>query len=191
MREVIGTPRHAVRRRLQYSRSPPVTWANKPEVAGGWVLYGFGSHEVDVTLWYLGSQPRRVYAQGSINNPYWNDYDEVSVHVELADGAIATVLMSINSQQSSWDCMIIGTDGSLTIREAKDITIGGEVIKTPLKPGGGIEAALREFASSVREGREPEASGRDVLRTMWTLEAAKASLRERRVISVKDLSYPV
>ncbi len=50
---------------------------------------------------------------------------------------------------------------------------------------------MREFASSVREGREPEASGRDVLRTMWTLEAAKASLRERRVISVKDLSYPV
>ncbi|RLI37596.1 hypothetical protein DRO55_01040, partial [Candidatus Bathyarchaeota archaeon] len=53
-------------RRLQYSRSPPVTWANKLAVAGGWVLYGFGSHEVDVTLWYLGSQPRRVYAQGSI-----------------------------------------------------------------------------------------------------------------------------
>jgi len=187
---VIGEPRRAIRRRLGYSRSAPVTWANNPEIAGGWVLYGFGSHEVDIALWHLDSPARRVYAQGTVNNPYWNDYDEVSVHMELADGTIVTVLLSVNCQQRSWDSIIIGTKGSMTVREAKDITIGDRVISTPLKPGEGLAAALKEFTSALKEGREPEASGRDVLKTMWALEAAKFSLKEKKVITTRELGYP-
>ncbi|HIE14919.1 TPA: Gfo/Idh/MocA family oxidoreductase [Candidatus Bathyarchaeota archaeon] len=187
---VIGKPCHVIRRRLGYSKSAQVTWANKPNIAGGWVLYGFGSHEVDIALWHLGGRAWKVYAQGSINNSYWNDYDEVSVHMELKDGVIVTVHMSLNCLQHCWDSIIIGTKGSIMVREAIDVTVNKKVISTPLKPSEGIMAALKEFASAIREEREPEASGRDVLKTMWALEAAKISLREGEVITEKDLPYP-
>jgi len=187
---VIGEPRHAIRRRLGYSKSAPVSWANKPEVAGGWVLYGFGSHEVDISLWHLESSAEKVYAMGAKNNPYWNDYDEVSIHMKLTNGSILTVQLSLNCQQSCWDSIIIGTEGSINVREAKEITLGKDVIPTPLKPWDGIPSALKEFASSILEGREPEASGRDVLKTMWALEAAKLSIRSGRVVTKKDLPYP-
>ncbi len=188
---VIGEPRNIIRRRFRYSKKAPISWADKPEVTGGFLLFGIGSHEVDVTLWHLNQRARKVYAQGTINNPYWRDYDEISIQMELSNNAIATVILSLNSQHTFWDSTIIGTEGTITVREAVDVKVGEQIIQTPLSREEGIEAALREFASAMRNRREPESSGRDVLRTMWTLEAARLSLKEGKVIGTERLRYPL
>ncbi len=53
---------------------------------------------------------------------------------------------------------------------------GDERIELPLRDGGGMSDQMREFARAITEGDEPEASGKNVRRTMAALEAAKISL---------------
>jgi len=172
----IGTPVNVLRRRYgllkEYPRAP---WSANPEIAGGWVLYGYGSHEVDQILWLLDAPATRVFAQGRRNNPHWQDYDEITIQMSLEGGAIATQQHSINCPFSAWDCIVVGTENALRI-ETGGLVLGDEAIEAPLQDGAGMREQLREFAQSINEGREPEASGRHVRRTMAALEAAKLSL---------------
>ena len=184
----IGEVRNVIRRRLSFSNSFPSEWSRRPEQSGGWVLYGFGSHSVDLVLWVLDADPVQVFAYGVKNNPYWNDYDEVSIMMKLDNGAVASVLHSLNyRQQYTWDLTVIGTKGSILVKEGKTVQIGDEILETPIDRTQGIYAALKEFAGAIKEGREPEASGRNVRRTMLALEAAKISMERKRAIDVKDL----
>jgi predicted dehydrogenase len=50
-----------------------------------------------------------------------------------------------------------------------------------------MQRQIAEFVNAVLEGREPEASGRDVRRTMQALEAVKIALAERRVVEADKL----
>jgi len=46
---------------------------------------------------------------------------------------------------------------------------------------------IAEFASAVLQGREPEASGKDVRRTYALLEVAKLSMKEGRIVDASQL----
>ena len=184
----LGKVCSVIRRRLSYSRTFPASWSRSPEQSGGWVLYGFGGHSVDLVLWVLDATPIQVFAQAVKNNPYWNDHDEVFIQMNLDNGAIASVLHSLNCQQNAWDLFAIGTEQSILVQEAKTLQIGREILEAPLDDKQGIPAALNEFAEAIRDGREPEASGRNVRRTMLALEAAKISMDRKSAIDVGSLS---
>jgi len=79
----IGEVRNILRRRLGESGEFRSQWARSPEEAGGWVLYGYGSHEVDMILWLTDSTPGTVFAQARVINDYWNDVDDVRRHGHL------------------------------------------------------------------------------------------------------------
>jgi predicted dehydrogenase len=180
----IGEPRNAIRRRLSRSREFPSAWARDPARAGGWVLYGYGSHEVDMLLWLLDTHATRVYAQARTNNPYWNDVDEVSIQMELANGAIASLNHSLNSAHGAWDTVLTGTQGSMLV-ENERIVVDNQETVIPMGPA--MEVQLREFVEAVAKGREPEASGTSVRRTMQALEAAKRSMGSGQVVSTDKL----
>ncbi len=180
----IGEPRNVIRRRLSRSREFHSAWARDPAKAGGWVLYGYGSHEVDMLLWLFDTYATRVYAQGRKNNPYWNDYDEVSLQMELANGMIATLNHSLNSASGAWDTTITGTAGSMYVANER-IVLDGEEMAVPMGPA--MQRQLREFVDAIAEGREPEASGANVRRTMQALEAAKLSLASEQIISTEGM----
>jgi len=184
----IGKVCNVIRRRLSFSKSFPSEWSRRPEQSGGWVLYGYGSHSVDLVLWVLDANPVHVFAYGVKNNPYWNDYDEVSIMMKMDNGAIASILHSLNYQQEyTWDLTVIGTEGSILVKEGKSVQIGNEVLETPIDNTQKVYAALKEFARAIKEEREPEASGRNVRRTMLALEAAKISMEKKIAVDVKDL----
>ena len=184
----IGKVCNVIRRRLSFSKSFPSEWSRRPEQSGGWVLYGYGSHSVDLVLWVLDANPVHVFAYGVKNNPYWNDYDEVSIMMKMDNGAIASILHSLNYQQEyTWDLTVIGTEGSILVKEGKSVQIGDEILETPIDNTQKVYAALKEFARAIKEEREPEASGRNVRRTMLALEAAKISMEKKIAVDVKDL----
>lgn len=176
----IGEPRNMIRRRLSRSREFQSEWARDPAQAGGWVLYGYGSHEVDMMLWLFDTHAMRVYTQGRKNNPYWNDYDEISLQMELANGMMATLNHSLNSASGAWDTYIIGTAGSMYVANER-IVLNEEEMAVPMGPA--MERQLGEFIDAIAEGREPEASGANVRRTMQALEAAKLSIASGQIIS--------
>lgn len=182
----IGEPRNILRRRLGKSQGFRSEWARRPEEAGGWVLYGFGAHEVDMILWLNDAEAQTVFAQARVNNEYWNDYDEVTVQMSLVDGPIATYQHSLNTPFGAWECMVIGTEDAMMI-ESGQIRLAGEVIEAPLDSPASWQAQIGEFVRAIREGDEPEASGRNVRRTMAALEAAKLSIRDGVAIDATSL----
>lgn len=180
----IGEPRNIIRRRLSKSREFRSGWARDPAKAGGWVLYGYGSHEVDMMLWLFDTHASKVYAQARENNPYWNDYDEVSIQMELANGMIATLNHSLNCASGAWDTYITGTEASMYIT-SQQIMIDGEKMDIPMGPA--MDLQLKEFIDAISEGREPEASGTSVRKTMQALEAAKLSIANGQIIDTRDM----
>ncbi len=182
----VGEVRNVLRRRLSKSEGFRSEWARRPEEAGGWVLYGFGAHEVDMILWLTDGQPQRVFADARVNNEYWNDHDELTVQLSLVDGPMATCQHSLNTPFGAWNCMVIGTEGAMQI-ESQRILLGDEVIEEPLDSPASWRAQVGEFARAVREGDEPEASGHNVRGTMAALEAAKLSIRDGDVVDASSL----
>jgi UDP-N-acetylglucosamine 3-dehydrogenase len=180
----IGEPRHIIRRRLSRSTGSNSPWASNPAQAGGWLLYGYGSHEVDMILWLFDTHAVRVYAQARTTNPYWNDVDEIALQMELANGAIATLNHSLNCAQPAWDTVITGTAGSMVVANER-IVLDGQEIEAPMGPA--MERQLGEFIAAIAQGREPEASGANVRRTMQALEAAKHSIASGQIVSTADL----
>ncbi|MEA3400265.1 MAG: Gfo/Idh/MocA family oxidoreductase [Armatimonadota bacterium] len=182
----VGEVRNVLRRRLGRSEGFRSEWARRPEEAGGWVLYGYGSHEVDMILWLTQAGATDVYAQARRNNPYWNDIDELTVQMALGDGAMATYQHSLNTPFGAWGCMIIGTEAAMLVG-SEQIQVDGESIDVPLDSTAAWRAQVGEFARAVLEGGEPEASGRDVRRTMAALEAARLSIRDGVVVDASKL----
>ena len=180
----IGVPKNIVRRRFSRSREFRSEWARDPAKAGGWVLYGYGSHEVDMMLWLFDTHATKVYAQAQKNNPYWNDYDEISIQMELANGMTATLNHSLNCVSGAWDTHITGTENSMYIT-SEQIVMDGEKMNIPMGPA--MELQLGEFINSIREEREPEASGTNVRRTMQALEAAKLSIASGQVVGTEGM----
>lgn len=182
----IGRPHHVIRRRLGWFRDW-VPWSKDPKLCGGISLYGFGSHELDQILWLTDTQATRVYAEGRKVNPVWRDYDDVSVQMRLSDGSVAALHLSCNSKQRAWDCVVMGDEGTLCV-DGDALSVDGESVPVAGTAGGGMEAQLREFLGAIREGREPEASGRQVRdTTMAALEAARISLDSHQVVDAQGL----
>lgn len=69
------------------------------------------------------------------------------------------------------------------------IDAAGEIAKhdSVVNEKEGIHGVLAEFAASIRESREPEASGKDNLRTLAALFATAASSKEGRTVATEAL----
>lgn len=183
----IGQVKQVIRRRYGLSKEyPRAPWSADPEKAGGWALYGFGSHEADAILYLTDSEATTVYARGEINNPHWGDPDEISILFGLSRGGFATELHTLNCPWGAWDCIIMGTEGALNI-VSDGLDHNDQHYDLPLAPDGGMTDQIREFGAAIREGREPMASGRNVRRTMVLLEAAKLSMQSGQIVDATKL----
>jgi len=184
----IGRIYSVVRRRMSYGKEnlDRYPWASKPEIAGGWLLYGFGAHEFDAILWLMDTKAETVMAMGGMNEACWNDYDEIISVMRLENGAVATMIHSLNSRNGCWDCTIVGSKGTMTVTN-RSIVLNGEEIKVEHDGAAGFRAQMKEFVDSIVNGSEPGPSGRNVRATMQVLEGVKISLNERRIVDVNEL----
>ena len=85
--------------------------------------------------------------------------------------------MSRSVVRSSWDMHIVGREKSVYADEKAIVLDGQEREMTPPERNNRI-AEIAQFASAVMEDREPEASGRNVRRTIAALEAGRISMQE-------------
>jgi predicted dehydrogenase len=183
----IGRVASVLRRRIGNSRRNMETysWACKPEVAQGWMLYGYGAHEYDAVLWLLDTRASAVTAVGCHNRAGWGDYDEITGVMRLENGVVATVMQSLNSDEGAWDCILVGDQGTLVVR-TQEVALNGQATPVPLGEDYFMEQ-VKEFVDCVIEGREPGPSGRNVRATMAALEGVKTALAEQRWVDVTSL----
>jgi len=183
----LGQIKNVIRRRWSYTTHIPYQpWSSDPALSGGWLLYGVASHAADLILWMTGAEATNVFAMGRQINPSWDDVDEVTIQMELSNGAMALQTHCLNCYANAWDIAVNGTDDSLYVN-GETLIVGGEERHVPMQEGGGMYTQLAEFASAVLDGREPEASGKDVRRTYALLEAAKLSMKEGRIVDASRL----
>ena len=100
------------------------------------------------------------------------------------NGMAATLNHSLNCVSGAWDTHIIGTENPMYIT-GEQIAMYGEKMNIPMGPA--MELQLGEFINSIREEREPEASGTNVRKTMQALEAAKLSIASGQVVDTTGM----
>ena len=135
-------------------------WKSKVQ-AGGLLMALNGSHAVDYITWLKGYvYPKRVYCQLNHVNPDWEGEDEVTLVLTYADDSTATVHLSFNQAESRHFRIVEGTKGNMYLENEVTLKVNGETKISGEQVPGNFALQIREFAQSIREGREPVCSGR-------------------------------
>ena len=194
-----------------------VTFANEVPVHGFQhrmdepLLWDVAIHHFDLVRGALGLEPQHVHA--TTWNPIWSTFDghaSATVVLETPDNVVVTFTGTLapRGHTTGWDAVwrIFGEHGSirwdgddvvhmplerpllakvqrrLLRREWKGRRVSPVPIGEPDRLG-----VLAELGAAIREGREPESSGRDNVRSLALTVAAVESARQGRVVDVAEL----
>jgi len=189
----IGTLIHVITIWNTFVEKPPTEWWRSNEKAGGLLISLNGSHAVDYILWLLGQVPQRVYAETYRNNPEWEGEDEVSIVMGFKEGVVADVHLSFNDRVPIYERHIVGTKGTMHLYGEKELWVNGKkIISEDMEPFiTGTRAynfilQLKEFVTSINEGRTPMCSGYEVKKVIEVLEAARKSAATHSVITLSE-----
>ena len=164
-------------------------------------LVDMGCHHFDMIRYVLDADAES--AQVISWNPSWGWHQGDASHVaifEFSDGfkAIHRAMGCSVGKKTSWtgDWRIEGDLGSLIWDDDRIFIDHDHRTDNPRHEEIPIEDSLREkdkkavldeFLSAVKEGREPECSGRDNLKTLAMTFAALKSAQEGRKVSLSEL----
>jgi len=171
--------------------APQTDWWSDPKKAGPLVIPLQGSHSLDTIVWLLDKLPSSVYAHTELRNPQFRSADEANMVLGFDSGEIASVQLSLNTSPYAHETLISGNEGTLRIYEfptektygfRNRVVLNDEIIFNEEEIPSLYANQLSEFVGAIREEREPEASGKDVRRTMQVLEAACRSSWTGRVV---------
>jgi predicted dehydrogenase len=169
------------------------------------LLVDMSIHHFDLLRFILRREPDRIFCEAW--NPEWTAFDGPSV-------AAATIKVGdvVVSYRGSWVSAgpITPWSGEWRMQfergeifwTARDDS-GGLADRVVVRPRGGRARSLRlpemrldrwgtvtEFATAIREGREPECSGRENLGTLAFVEAAVESATTHRQVEVRRAGTP-
>ncbi len=175
----------------------PSTWRPDLQKSGGRIMPFWGVHLLDYILWMFDARPRTVAARMASVNPNWQGEDEAIVLLGFDGGGMASIHLSWNARIRPthprqevtgriWDSKknavyeryVIGEKGALYMDDETELYLDGELIVSGPQQPSNFALQLREFASAIAEGREPLASGREVLKVQETVDAAFRAARE-------------
>lgn len=95
-----------------------------PQLAGAGALFDLGSHMVDLLLWFMGKEPKRVCGVAkNITRPkeYTKLDDCVYIQIEFEDNCYGMVDLNRFSAAVTQGCELLGTEGTiLTSSEAQN-----------------------------------------------------------------------
>jgi predicted dehydrogenase len=187
----------------QYRRQAQTPWSREEEKCGGYIIPLEASHIIDLILWLFDKQPTRVYAEAFRNNPDWEGEDEATIMMGFNNQAMATAHLSKNliihptqrggRTEGYCECFVIGSNGgmhitggqyhrpvNLIVNDRQVVSIGEQDLEEVTF--NTFVREMEEFISSIREDRQPLASGAEVRKTIAVLEAARNSYKNHSII---------
>jgi len=142
-------------------------------------------HHFDLVRAITGEEPVSVMARSwrVPDSPYLGD-PTCAALIGLGSGATVTYDgdWATHGPETGWNgnWEILGSDGRLTWRDDQVHVhrwLGGPVlVPDPGGPADGRDGVLAEFAASLAEGRQPETSGADNLRSLGLILACVRSI---------------
>jgi len=164
-------------------------WNSNPAVSGGGVLIDNGTHSVDLIRYFTGPLKEIHVVEGkrSQNLPV---EETVHIFVRSESGVLGTVDLSwdINKELESY-LRIYGSEGTISVgwKESKFLLSGGKEWKIFGKGYNKVQAfrsQIENFAKALRGEEMLLLTLDDALASVQVVEAAYASLRDSRWISI-------
>lgn len=168
----------------------PGGWRSRAELNGGGVLIDGGIHKLSAIA-YLAGVPTEVYAREvPPSQPGLEAEDGAVVITRGADGVVGMINHSwgvVPPQPHSW-VSISGTDATLYFEPGKPwLKVTDAQSETTLaldNHGNGLVPMVREFRSSIVEGRAPAMTGADGLADLALVLAAYQSMETGLPVSL-------
>ena len=166
-------------------------WYTRRAQAGGGTLLDNGVHLLDLARTMLGDFTGCFARVGRLAHPEWEVEDVASVIYDVAGGRLASVTSSWIDRSGYFYFELHGEHGYLTVdsdggmRVARSGSAPGP--STPLDPGPPGESYRQEVAHLVhrlRSGQPPEPDGADGAYLVRSVEAAYASSKLGRYVSI-------
>ncbi len=161
----------------------PAGWRNNRDLNGGGVFIDGGIHKVDI-LTFLTGRPRTIYATAPRRADFNLDAEDALVVVTTSETGVVGVInhSSANTRDPApkW-VSVLGTEGRLyfELGQSRLKLYHGHSERTLPCPGDrhGLITMVREFRDSIRQGREPEMSGREGLEDLEVVVKAYQSMQ--------------
>jgi len=160
----------------------PAGWRNSRDLNGGGVFIDGGIHKVDI-LTFLAGRPQTVYATAPRRADPNLDAEDALVVVTTSETGVVGVInhSSAKTQDPApkW-VSVLGTEGRLYFELSQSWLKlhDGRSERTLPCPGDrhGLVTMVREFRDSIRQGRQPEMSGREGLEDLEVVVKAYQSM---------------
>ncbi len=180
----IGTPRYFVGRRMWYRDSFPSWWADEKRLG----IPHFGSHSIDLGVWFLGGRGMHVFAQADSRKKEFPGESDYALTCRMTSGGVINLVFSMSSRYVQSDHVIVVDEGALTINGADTILLNGE----PFRRIAGEDAyalgfynEAREFVEAVLEGRPSLTNSQEALKSVEIVEAAGQSADTNRSVTIE------
>ena len=168
----------------------PTGWRNSRDLNGGGVFIDGGIHKVDL-LTFLAGRPQTVYATAPRRaDPNLDAEDALVVVTTSETGVVGVINHSSDKTQDQapkW-VSILGTEGHLYFELSQSWLRlrDGRSERTLPCPGDrhGLATMVREFRDSIRQGRQPQMSGREGLEDLEVVVKAYQSMESGDAVSL-------
>jgi 1,5-anhydro-D-fructose reductase (1,5-anhydro-D-mannitol-forming) len=158
-------------------------WRLDPVQSGGGTLIDVATHYLDLFRFLTGEITKVAY-MGSSRVFDWPVEETAHTLLEFASGVHGSVTASCTIPSGSNVLEIFGSEGSVFLGKTFKAVKGDDVQEEDVVYPDYYSGLLRDFVSSVSEGRQPIASGHDGLRGMQIVEAAYRSEEHGLIVSV-------
>jgi predicted dehydrogenase len=187
----IGDPRY-----LSAIFSQQVTAGNTrtQRAHAGGPLRDIGIYCINAARYLFRDEPLEVTALAATKpgDPRFREVDEqVSALLRFPGDRLAQITCSFGAADVA-SCTVLGTKGRLRLEPAFDLAdlaleveINGKTRRRTFRPHDQIAPEIDELAACIREGREPEPSGREGLADLHVIEAIEASARNGTRVAVE------
>lgn len=170
---------------------PPTSWWKDKDASGELILSLQAIHYFDLFNMITGSSPERVFAATRQFNPVFNGSDEADVTIWYPGNVTACIHLSLSCNPQVHETVIVMEKGTLRLTEypvsgvfafGYKLVLDGETVVCdgPQNPSN-YSLQLKEFADSIKEGRQPFASGREAVPAVLLLERSEQSARTEQV----------
>jgi len=157
------------------------------------LLIDMAIHHFDLMRYFVGKDPVEVFAESY--NPYWSWFSgdaclnvifkfEDDIHINYSGSWVS------EGKQTTWggDWEIYGEKGTLILKDDRIYFIKYDKVKEIKKikmKREGQKYSLYEFYLAITQGREPEASGKDNLKSISMVFNSLKSIKERKIIKFR------
>jgi len=170
--------RHGHQGRVGYEKE----WRMDKKIAGGGVLMDQGVHLIDLILWFMPGEIKKLSAVSQ--NLYWKSNVEEYASIILKNNKkqVALISVGITEWKPIFSLEIIGEKGYILVEglgrkyggkeiftigvKDKDSNVGEEVVECDPEPENALRTLFNEFIASIETGKMSEPIGENALRVL-------------------------